>query len=830
MDATTNIVMNAPNQTDTQKQNIKVTNQPKTVKLNDKNPQKNHNDFHSILGKVQDKDKAQDKTVVVKGKGNKQTLLADVKSETGLASQAMAMMNVASLPNTQILTDATLQEPLSTPSVNGVTGGNADFSKLLGVTNSNESVQTSLAGTIEQLLAQNDSGKTANQVMLDLLNGKTAGALSQTGNPVQKSLNIPGVNALAAQSETKATADTKIIVDATKSAVNFVSEQNDAKADSVSNNIISDLVKTDKQTTAANLLNVTAGDSSQTKPNIVMDAQMVETAKPVVANPLNAQQMVETAKPVVVNPLNTQQMVETANPVVANPLNAQQMVETAKPVVVNPFNAQQMVETAKPVVANPLNAQQILDAAKPTGKNTLNLNNLLYTTASNTKTTAPIETTQQLAKYNKMNVASLPNMQILAEATQPETLTTASVNMFTDKNADFSKLLTAMNSKEPVQRSLTGSIEELLPQNDSGKSANQGMLDLLNGKMAGVLSQTGNVDNKQINTLLQTAGNLVQKSLDMPVTNVSVVQSEIKAPAGTEMIANATKVAVNFVSEQKDTKVGIVKDNTAPNLAKMDKQAPNMNLVDVNQPMNVPVEGRSQAKMDAAIDAQMFGAVKPIIVKPSTEQILDVVKPMEKNILNSSNSSLLGLKEKFNEHAAQTPTQFSEMMVNSLHTTASNTGSIAPVETTTQQLAKYDIPGQIVEQARLIKTNEDTQMIIKLNPEHLGDLTLKVSIANGGAVTASFHSDNAQVRTMLENSMIQLKQELEAKGMKVDNVEVYAGLGDFMSNGQNNQANSQQQKSSLKNHSIDLAEFDDTIEKVSSLKGNISEDSVDYRI
>ena len=38
MDATTNIVMSAPNQLDTQ--NIKVTNQPKTVKLNDKNPQK----------------------------------------------------------------------------------------------------------------------------------------------------------------------------------------------------------------------------------------------------------------------------------------------------------------------------------------------------------------------------------------------------------------------------------------------------------------------------------------------------------------------------------------------------------------------------------------------------------------------------------------------------------------------------------------------------------------------------------------------------------------------------------------------------------------------
>jgi flagellar hook-length control protein FliK len=69
-------------------------------------------------------------------------------------------------------------------------------------------------------------------------------------------------------------------------------------------------------------------------------------------------------------------------------------------------------------------------------------------------------------------------------------------------------------------------------------------------------------------------------------------------------------------------------------------------------------------------------------------------------------------------------------------------------------------------------------MVIKLNPEHLGELTLKVSVSANGAVNASFHSDNAQVRAIIENTLVQLKQELNNQGLKVDNVDVYAGLSD----------------------------------------------------
>ena len=90
-------------------------------------------------------------------------------------------------------------------------------------------------------------------------------------------------------------------------------------------------------------------------------------------------------------------------------------------------------------------------------------------------------------------------------------------------------------------------------------------------------------------------------------------------------------------------------------------------------------------------------------------------------------------------------------------------------------LEAYDIPKQIVEQARLIRANESTEMIIKLNPAHLGDLTLKVSVNTNSGVTAVFHSDNSQVRGLLETSMLQLKQELNEQGIKVDSIEVSAG-------------------------------------------------------
>ena len=158
---------------------------------------------------------------------------------------------------------------------------------------------------------------------------------------------------------------------------------------------------------------------------------------------------------------------------------------------------------------------------------------------------------------------------------------------------------------------------------------------------------------------------------------------------------------------------------------------------------------------------------------------------------------------------------------------AVNTSGVEQVEKQLTTTEKMDIPNQIIQQTKVIKGIEDTQMVIKLKPEHLGELTLKF-VLDKGAVSASFHSDNQQVRSIIESSLVQLKQELADQGIKISHMGVYAGLGDLLSNGQQEQRQSQQAKT--KNRKADVTDFEDEVDKITNIKGVLSEDSVDYRI
>ena len=161
-------------------------------------------------------------------------------------------------------------------------------------------------------------------------------------------------------------------------------------------------------------------------------------------------------------------------------------------------------------------------------------------------------------------------------------------------------------------------------------------------------------------------------------------------------------------------------------------------------------------------------------------------------------------------------------------------------ETPQRPQTDYEIPRQIVEQARLLRTMTDTQMVIRLKPEHLGELTLRVAVGADGAVQASFHSDNAHVRSVIENSLVQLRQELNTQGIKVDRVGVYTGLADGqMPQGQGQEA-WQQQSSRGEVHSYANGDADDYLD-VDAAEGtapsttqesreNVAAEGVDYRV
>ena len=150
----------------------------------------------------------------------------------------------------------------------------------------------------------------------------------------------------------------------------------------------------------------------------------------------------------------------------------------------------------------------------------------------------------------------------------------------------------------------------------------------------------------------------------------------------------------------------------------------------------------------------------------------------------------------------------------------------------------YEVAKQIVEQARLLRMPEQTEMVIRLKPEHLGELTLKVSVAASGAVNAAFHTDNASVRAIIETSMIQLKHELQAQGLKVDNVGVYAGLGEhsMMNSQQDADAHYAQHGAQGSSQGRDaqqaLASFEEEQQALAAgaQQGVLAQDGVDYRI
>lgn len=121
-------------------------------------------------------------------------------------------------------------------------------------------------------------------------------------------------------------------------------------------------------------------------------------------------------------------------------------------------------------------------------------------------------------------------------------------------------------------------------------------------------------------------------------------------------------------------------------------------------------------------------------------------------------------------------------------------------------------------------------MVIKLNPEHLGELTLRVSVSANGAVNASFHSDNAQVRTIIENSLVQLRQELNNVGLKVENVQVFAGLSDGnLMSGQGGQA-WQQSRQQRQTRRINFDALERDIDAAAPVAENIATEGVDYSV
>lgn len=359
-----------------------------------------------------------------------------------------------------------------------------------------------------------------------------------------------------------------------------------------------------------------------------------------------------------------------------------------------------------------------------------------------------------------------------------------------------------------------------------------------------------------------------QPELNIPTTNLkdntSILQAQplvsleelVAAKAGTNLTTKTkatNNLVQNTIAEPVATKSTILPEqgvaSSTKNVTALQNQLPALTETLV-KPLNAEMTKNGKQNNDILLSGQAEPKDKNVVqlnvidltAKQGTDgssDFLSAGRNMQQSISSAKDGTLAATGQK--EASNQTSDTFAfPSFVSTMKDAAQNISASVPQPAQQQNNAQdsYDIAGQIIKNAQLIKANENSQMTINLQPEHLGELSLKISVAADGLVNASFHSDNAQVRNLLQSTIVQLRQDLQDQGIKVDNINVYSGLSDLLPDGQNNNgkfSDKEQKKSSYRIGQLieaagQMDNFSTVAASTDTQNQKITSNGIDYRI
>ncbi|MBR6307631.1 MAG: flagellar hook-length control protein FliK [Lachnospiraceae bacterium] len=124
-----------------------------------------------------------------------------------------------------------------------------------------------------------------------------------------------------------------------------------------------------------------------------------------------------------------------------------------------------------------------------------------------------------------------------------------------------------------------------------------------------------------------------------------------------------------------------------------------------------------------------------------------------------------------------------------------------------------NILNQITDAIKVDISPETSEINLRLHPESLGTVSVKVSANHEGVLTARFTAQNESVKAIIESQAIVLKETLEAKGVTVEAVEVTVQSHEFernLSDSQSRRGNNNSSEGSKKK-SIGGIELDEDV-------------------
>jgi len=95
----------------------------------------------------------------------------------------------------------------------------------------------------------------------------------------------------------------------------------------------------------------------------------------------------------------------------------------------------------------------------------------------------------------------------------------------------------------------------------------------------------------------------------------------------------------------------------------------------------------------------------------------------------------------------------------------------------TDMQEKIDVLKQVTEKMDVSLFDDKSEMVMKLKPDDLGKVTVKLSLENG-IISAKFLAESEKVKEILESSFNQLKESLEKQGMMIQEFSVSVDNGE----------------------------------------------------
>ena len=215
-------------------------------------------------------------------------------------------------------------------------------------------------------------------------------------------------------------------------------------------------------------------------------------------------------------------------------------------------------------------------------------------------------------------------------------------------------------------------------------------------------------------------------------------------------------------------------------IAKFKAQLEPKSMINDAAEASVPedVEPMLLDEKDNLDEANIYEAAEQVVVPADTEQSSEIENFNEKSGMDGNpgkkptvdvSKSDINTEEDFSN-------EYNSLIASMTSGNAEKTGFDAgPVQVSESFGAKNDgILSQVMEKAKVVLTENKSEMVVDLKPDHLGKLSLKL-ITENGIVMAKFTAESQQVKEVLEANMQLLKSALEKQGFVVQGFDVSVG-------------------------------------------------------